>query len=51
MGDLLPFLVEADLSLYLLYFLMFIVKCSIGNDVDTLRSFRHLPKEALHYLS
>lgn len=47
MLDLMPGLVEADISLYLLYLLMFFVGMSIGNDSNTLQSFKHLPKKAL----
>lgn len=46
-------LIESDLSNYLLYMLMFTVGMSVGNDADTLKGFRNLPKRiiALPFLS
>lgn len=46
-------LMESDLSNYLLYMLMFSVGMSVGNDAETLKGFRKLPKRivALPFLS
>lgn len=39
-----PQVIESDLSNYLLYLLMFTVGMSVGNDAETLKGFRKLPK-------
>lgn len=46
-------LIKSDLSNYLLYMLMFSVGMSVGNDAETLKGFRKLPKRivALPFLS
>lgn len=48
-----PQVIESDLSNYLLYLLMFTVGMSVGNDAETLKGFRKLPKRivALPFLS
>ena len=40
-------IVESNLSSILLYTLMFCVGLGIGNDVETLKGFRHLPKKII----